>query len=163
MHTDGIDLGGGVSFDVARDKFTADVGGTYILDYTTTAMPLAPRVNELNTIGEPIALKLNASLLWERGALEFGLNINRTGCYRDIVSSPTRSVSALTTLDVQVSLSFDDSGTVWRNAKITCSTKNITDRSPPFVIDRSSATTYDPENAGPHGRTVSIKVSLALN
>ena len=163
LHTDGIDLGGGVSFDVARDKFTADVGGTYILDYTTTAMPLAPRVNELNTIGEPIALRLNASLLWERGPLEFGLNINHTGSYRDIVSSPARSVSALTTLDVQVSLSFDDSGTVLRNTKITCSAKNVTDRSPPFVIDRSSATTYDPENADPYGRTVSIKVSTALN
>ena len=45
-------------------RVIGEIEGTYVLDFTQKATPLAPRVSVLNTIGEPVALRLSS---WSAG------------------------------------------------------------------------------------------------
>ena len=85
-----------------------DLGATYILDYTEINMPQTSSVTVLDTVSNPNSLRVKASLRWafRQASVQFG--VARTGSYRDVVSVPIRTVSALTTVDTQLSYSLDE-------------------------------------------------------
>jgi iron complex outermembrane recepter protein len=162
VRTDGFDLSTGFSFDSgAGGTVTGQLDGTYILNFTNTAMPLTPRMNLLNSIGEPVARRLSGSLRWELGPIELAMNVNNTGSYRD--TDTGRSVSSLTTLDAAVSFSFGEHlGAILRDSRFAVRVKNAVDRGPPFAISRAMSAGYDAASADPYGRVVSVGVSKTL-
>jgi iron complex outermembrane receptor protein len=68
----------------------------------------------------------------------------------------------LTTLDGQVSYALEEAlSDALKNLRIAFKVKNLTNRAPPFAIDRAAASGYDPENADPYGRVVSVGFTWA--
>ncbi|HEY2707195.1 MAG TPA: TonB-dependent receptor [Caulobacteraceae bacterium] len=151
----GLDLSGGYDLRLGdEDRLTLSAEGTLLFDYVQQVTPNSVPNSLLNTGGEPASLRGRASAAWTRGPVQATLSVNYVGGYRDIVLD--RAVASWTTADLQI---------LWRPTNIRALTKtslalnilNIADSSPPFY-ETPLGTGYDPANANPLGRVVSLQL-----
>jgi iron complex outermembrane recepter protein len=160
LRTQGIDFDTQYSFDTSSlGRLTLDLASTYLLEYSQMAMPNTASVSLLNTLNNPINLKLIGGCKWEwRGAWAL-VAMNYVNSYRDTTSVPERNIGSWLTFDLQVGYRWGDgAGRVLKNAEIAVNAVNAFDRAPPFAIDRSASLGYDEENADPTGRVVTLSV-----
>ncbi len=152
----GIDLVLTKSFRLGEAEATLGANGSYLFDFKRQVTPLAPLLERVDTLGNPVDLRLRATgnLGWrDWGATA---SINHAGAYTDNVSSPSRRIESWTTLDLQVR--YEPKATDWRRGLIvSLSVQNLLDDDPPFV-NRSAGFGYDATNADPLGRFVALQV-----
>jgi iron complex outermembrane receptor protein len=151
--TRGLDLSSRRRMDTGHGTFEAGVDGTYGLRHARRETGHSPMLDLLDTQNNPLRLHLRGSLSWQRGALGATAALNHDGGYRDIASEPRRSVSALTTLDLQLRHEHED-------MRISLSAQNVFDSDPPF-LNNALGIGYDAENADLLGRVLSLEVLKA--
>jgi iron complex outermembrane recepter protein len=160
LKTDGFDASAGVTLAPGMEKFSLDLGATYLMDFSETNMPKTPTVHVLNTSNHPINLRAMGSLRWERREVGAGISVNYSNSYHDVVSIPARNIGAWTTVDLQLSYKpGEGSGRALKDFEVVLGIKNAFGKQPPFAVDRPAAIGYDQENADPLGRVMSIKLS----
>jgi iron complex outermembrane receptor protein len=151
----GLDLSGGYDLRLGpEDRLALSAEGTLLFDYVQQVTPNAVPNSLLNTGGEPVSLKGRVGAAWTHGPVQTTLSVNYVGGYRDIVLD--RSVASWTTADLQI---------LWRPTTIRALEKtslalnilNIADSRPP-IYETPLGTGYDPANANPLGRVVSLQL-----
>jgi outer membrane receptor protein involved in Fe transport len=124
-------------------------------------------VEVLNDFGQPNKFKGFASGAYSLGGVTGAVRVNRVGSYENSLAQPAQKVSAWTTADLYLGYDAGHTGnTIFRNLRAMLSVVNLTNRQPPH-IDLSSLALlpgqnlppYDPVNANPFGRTISIQLS----
>jgi len=77
--------------------------------------------------------------------------------------SPATRVSPWTTVDLNIGYKFVQTSGPLKGVRITFNASNLFDRDPPFVayITGQYTNGYDPENASPLGRVVSLQLTKA--
>lgn len=134
MKTNGLDVLGNYRFDTAAGAFNAGLNATYILHYTEAQFPRSPRLDLLNTPGEPIDLRLRGSLSWDRGAMGVSTHLNYAAGYRDTISDPGRTVGSWTTLDLQMTYALPGLGTsLLEGSDMALSVQNVLNVNPPLL------------------------------
>jgi iron complex outermembrane recepter protein len=154
----------GVDFDIGLKRpivgGTVDVGvaGTYLLGINQQVTPTAPAANVLSSLGNPTDLRLRGRAGWSKGNFDIGAFVNYVAGYQNQTTTPTERVSSWTTVDLQVGYRFADTGP-FKNARIALSATNLFDQAPPYVNNHAfdSTLAYDPEQASPVGRLISIQ------
>ncbi|MGH8295177.1 MAG: TonB-dependent receptor, partial [Steroidobacteraceae bacterium] len=158
--TTGIDLEGHDSMRGTWGALDIGVMANYVLEFDQAVGDSSPAVNILNTVANPLALRLRGTMEWSRhGPLSpgpgFELAVNYTGGYRNPASTLVPDVSPWTTLDARIFYRTRQSGWL-RGLELSVSAVNALNHSPPFVDDQFG---YDAYNVQPIGRVVSADIS----
>jgi iron complex outermembrane recepter protein len=158
----GVDVLIKYPFESRVGRFDAWLNGTYLLDFETKVAPLAPAQDVLNTLNEPIDLRLRGGLGWSREEVTASLIAN----YQDRYGNDDQPIASWTTVDAQLRYQFDQSVAQrsLSGVQIALSVQNLFDKNPPFVASQGSPIAhsgYDSVNATPLGRFVALDVMKA--
>ena len=155
--TEGLDLGAH-SFVALNgsNKLNLDFNATYIRELQTTYCETCTTANLANTYGEPLRLRLRASGGWSNGSMGANAAVNFANAYTDTNLVPAGRIAAFTTLDLNGSWLIRASGTT-----LSLSILNALNSNPPLTAPAFFKVTYDPTNADPRGRTLSLQVKQA--
>jgi len=162
--TRGVDFTGSWRLDTgSAGRYTFAVNGTYLTTYDLAITGTAPLLNRLDTIFNPLRLKLRASLSWDRGPLSARLVATHVGGYDNTAVAPAEKVSSYTPLDVSFGWTFDDpdAGALLRDLSVGFEVRNVLDEDPPYVnlapsVNGSGG--YDATASNPIGRLFAVSL-----
>jgi len=158
--TSGLDLDAHEHLDSRWGHFSLGLQGNYVLRFLQSVAPGSPAVSILDTVANPLALRLRATAGWSRSGprqrgLLLHLAVNYTGAYRNPSSTKRPRVSAWTTLDVQVGYRMP--GVLKSGATdLSLNAVNVFNHSPPFVDSQFG---YDVANFQALGRVLSLNLT----
>lgn len=158
--TSGLDLDAHQRLESLWGQFEIGLQGNYVFRFLQSVTPTSPAVSILDTVGNPLSLRLRATAGWSRRGLQqqgwsFHVALNYTGAYRDPTSLRLPTVPAWTTVDAQASYRMAG---VLRGGATTLSLNavNVFNHDPPFV---DSEFGYDVANVQPLGRVLSLALT----
>jgi iron complex outermembrane receptor protein len=154
LNVEGVDVEGSYRFDLGTDRITLNANATYLMRYAQQITPTSATVERVGIANFPVRVRGRASADWTRGRLTLGAALNYISAYHD---SLVAKIGDQPTMDLQARLSAPATGP-WRGVSATLSVRNAFDRAPPFY-DNSSGVGYDPANADPIGRFVSLQLT----
>lgn len=158
--TTGVDLEAGSSFGGPLGTLNLGVTGNYALKFDQAVTATSPAVDIVNTIGNPVALRLRGTIGWDRAGPQlpgpgFTVAVNYTGGYRNPGSTLVPHVSPWTTVDARM-LYRTGPGAGWLSGvEISVNAVNVLNHDPPFVDDLNG---YDLYNVQALGRVVSADI-----
>lgn len=158
-YTRGIDIDARDRLASRWGHFQFELRGADVLAFTQSVAPASPAVNILDTVANPLSLRLRGTLSWSRhGKDEPGwsgaLVVNYTGAYHNPGSTRVPVVGSWTTLDayVRYRLNPDRLG----QTTLTVNAVNALNRNPPFVDSQFG---YDHYNVQALGRVLSVQLT----
>lgn len=159
--TTGLDLEAHDSLRGALGTLVLGVTGTYVFNFDQAVAGSSPATNIVNTVSNPLALRLRGTLGWSREGPElpgpgFDLAVNYTGGYKNPGSILVRNVSPWTTVDARVFYRTLPNAGWLRGIEFSLNVVNVFNHDPPFVDDTYG---YDIYNLQALGRVVSADVS----
>jgi outer membrane receptor protein involved in Fe transport len=159
VHTQGFDLLARYDLSTHAGLFNFALNGTYITNFAEAKAAYQPLINAVSTQNHPINLKLRGSMRWRYGAFDVSAYTNYFNHYKDVLSTPHRSIASWTTFDLHAAYTFSQHGEGWLgNTTLALGAENLFDRDPPFVNNAVASIGYDQENGDLTGRTVSLTV-----
>jgi iron complex outermembrane recepter protein len=160
VKTHGLDVAVDYALDSAHGKWAMGVSGTYTFVQDQQITATAPVFDVIDTVGNPLKLRLTARLAWSFEGWMAQAIANHSGSYRDPGELPARSVASWTTVDLNLGYRVGGAPGGWAGTQVNISVTNLFDRSPPFV-DRfdldSGSWGYDAANASLVGRQISLQ------
>jgi iron complex outermembrane recepter protein len=158
--TSGVDFEAHQVVHNRAGRFELGVSGNYVFDFDQAVDAAAPATNILDTLGNPLSLRLRATLTWARhdqhqAGPHLELAVNHTGAYRNPGSTLIPRVSAWTTVDFQAGYRMQGGTGILGGTEITLNVVNLLDHDPPFVDSQFG---YDLYNVQALGRVVSLDI-----
>jgi iron complex outermembrane receptor protein len=162
----GTTIAAGFDFNVdyrldagAAGQFGIGLMATYFTDYDVAITPAADRVDQLNTIYNPLEFKARADLSWRRGGFTGGMFVTYYGAYDNNLANPVQTVDSKTTIDLNLAYTFK-SGFA-EDLTIGIDALNLLDEDPPFVNIAQSPNGgggFDPTLNHPVGRIIGLSL-----
>ncbi|MEX2495099.1 MAG: TonB-dependent receptor [Woeseia sp.] len=157
----GLDFQARTAFKTASGDWSFGLNGAYYFDFTRNVTELSPKVENLNTPGRPVDLKVRAQLGLARQAWNINAYVNYTNSYNDNIAETPTKIDSWTTVDL--SLRYDASQ-AFDNGFLdgfvaTLRVSNALDEDPPVFLNNLFGLAYDGVNASPVGRFVSLRLS----
>jgi outer membrane receptor protein involved in Fe transport len=158
---DGIDVQASTMLETAAGDWSFDLSGTYYLDFDRNITAAAPAIDQLNRPGRPVDLKLRGHAGWAQSAWNVNAYVNYVDSYDDINAATPTAIDSWTTVDL--TLRYDaskitESG-VFSGVNVTLGVNNLFDEDPPVFLGQGFGLGYDPANADPIGRFVSLRLA----
>jgi len=159
VHEDGIDLQTAYDASAKVGQLHLTLNATYIFGYNEQFAAGAPILRDLDTLGNPVHLRLRGGVSLTHGAFAGTSFVNFTTGYKNTVSIPSQDIESWTTVDAQVSYNTDAVGRRgwWSGSKLVFSVTNIFGKAPPFA-NNSTGIGFDPANANALGRVMSLEI-----
>jgi iron complex outermembrane recepter protein len=155
--TEGLDLGAHSVLPLdATDKLVFDFNATYTRDLQTTFCQACTTTDFIDTYGQPLKLRLRAGAGWSNATLSTNAAVNFANAYSDTNLDPPGRIASLTTLDLNASWVIHATGTT-----LSVNVLNALNSDPPHTAFSIYQLNYDPTNADPRGRTLSLQVRQA--
>ncbi len=160
-HTTGLNFGIDVTPGVFNEKLTIAISGLRFFKYENQARSAAPAIDILDSIYNPVSLRLRGQATWSSGPFASTISLNYTDSYKDNQQTPDRSIASWTTVDAVVSFNFDHLR-MGSGLSLALSATNLLDRDPPSVVSNAfNAFGYDPANASALGRFLAVELKKA--
>jgi outer membrane receptor protein involved in Fe transport len=157
VSTEGLDLGAHTLLSLTgRNRFNFDFNATYIRDIETTYCDACVSDDVANTYGQPLKLRLRGGVGWSNGVLSANGAINFANTYSDTNLIPPGRIGSFTTVDVNAAWHIRASDTT-----LSLNLLNALNVNPPRTSPALNNVAYDPNNADPRGRIVSLQVKQA--
>ena len=154
-----VDLTADLERDVASGTFTASLSGTYTLDHTRRVTVASPEMSMLNELGKPADFRLQAKLGWRSGRYSAFAIVHHMDDYVNPLAATDPKISSWTTLNLVLRLDGSGGSNLWNGLSTALTFENLFDRRPPTLSDTTTyGLLYDPTNANPTGRYVSLRV-----
>ncbi len=133
--------------------------GSYQLEHKVAVTGSAPLVDLVSTIGNPVDLRAQAGISWERNGFGASTTINYVDDYIDTDSEPDRRVDSWTTADIRLGYSTGDRfvGELFDDVTVSLTIQNVFDEDPPFS-NIAIGVGYDTVNADALGRFAALQV-----
>jgi outer membrane receptor protein involved in Fe transport len=154
LHVSGLDFTGRDTLQFGDDQLVLAVNATYLLTYDQQLTPTAPVVSRLNLTNYPLRFRSRLTADWTRGRFTLGGALNFAGAYHDTLGA---RIDGQHTVDLQARLTPTDHGPL-RGVTVLLNVRNLFDADPPFY-NNSQGFAYDPANADPVGRFVSLQLT----
>lgn len=151
----GIDVSASYSFTAGDDAFDLALSLSYLADFERQFTPTAPKVDSLNLPGQPVDLRGRVSAQWSRGDYGASLALNYVDAYH---TEAGRKIDAWATSDLQLRWAPDETSGALEGLTLALNVQNLFDIDPPFY-DGPTGIGYDPANADPLGRFVSMQLT----
>ncbi len=158
--TSGLDLQAHERFGSRWGHFAFGLEGTYVFRFLQSMTPDSPPFSILNTVANPLALRLRGTAGWsrygpDRPGWALHLAVNYTGAYRNPTSTRLPNVSAWAGVDVQVAYRMAGVLPSGRT-DLSLNVVNVLNHSPPFVDSQFG---YDIANFQALGRVLSLHLT----
>jgi outer membrane receptor protein involved in Fe transport len=141
----------------------AEIGarGAYIFHIKQALTPSAPVSDVVDILGNPVDLRVRGRANWSDDRWSLSLFVNYLDSYTNLTNTQPRKVASSTTLDAQIGYRFPQASGPLARLRVAVSATNLVDARPPFTVYNLGllATGYDPDNASPLGRVVSLQVT----
>jgi outer membrane receptor protein involved in Fe transport len=159
--TTGIDLQGIDTFSGPWGRVDLGLTGNYVFKFDQAVTPTSPAVDIVNTITNPLALRLRGTVEWNRQGPGmpgpgFSIAVNYTGGYKNPGSVEIPKVSPWTTLDARIVYRTRPDNGWLSGTEISMNAVNVLNHDPPFVDDLNG---YDAYNVQALGRVVSVDIT----
>lgn len=154
----GLDLNAQLLWRPAWAHFQWSTRGVYFLNYDVINVPESPKASLLNTTGHPVDLTLQSTLRATRGGLSLAATVTYFNHYRNTNVSPNPPVASSTIVDLQLGHKWGADADVndcgpW---EVGIAIQNALNKWPPVARDPTQPIAYDPSNASPLGRALSL-------
>jgi iron complex outermembrane recepter protein len=154
VKTEGLDLGAHSLLNLGGPaKLNLDFNATNLRDLQTAFCQTCLTTDLANTYGEPLKLRLRAGAGWSNGNIGANAAVNFENAYSDTNLLPPGRIASFTTLDLNTMWHISASGTT-----VSLNILNALNSGPPHTAPAFNHVGYDPSNADPRGRTVSLQV-----
>jgi iron complex outermembrane receptor protein len=159
-HQTGIDFDLGYQTKLSGRSIDIGVAGTWLFHVNRQIAPGSPTVDIVNTFGSPVAFRLRGHVAGTLGPIDVAGFINYVGSYTNGSVVPSEPVSDWTTVDLNLTYTMPVDRGPMAGMRFVIGATNLFNRNPPYIQNRTqtSAIGYDPGNASPIGRTVSLEV-----
>jgi iron complex outermembrane recepter protein len=158
----GYDLMASYDFEVgAAGKFALGLSATYFDTYEVAITPTADRVDQLNTIFNPLRFKARANVTWSKGGMLGAMYVNYLDSYDNNLITPVQTVDGKTTVDLNLSYAFQGQG-FSEGLRASLDVVNLFDTEPSFVNIAQSPNGgggFDPTLNNPVGRVVGLTLT----
>jgi iron complex outermembrane recepter protein len=156
----GVDFSSQYALLLGASRLEFSLALERLIENDNRAVYFVPVVSLLNSLAEPPKCKGRATAAWSEGPVTATAAVNYVNSYRNSLFIPPQSIGSWTTGDLNISYRTRQSE---RNWTIAISIANLTDAHPPRVQIPASSTgdsaiPFDPANASPVGRMVSLSV-----
>jgi len=134
---------------------------TYLIDFDQSLGGGVPSIDLLNTVGQPIDLRVRADFGLRRGALGINGAVNYADSYTNVDVTPNVPVDSWTTVDFRISVEPRNPGGLLEGFQVALNLVNAFDEKPPWVsnsLNLQLPLGYDPTNASPLGRMISLEL-----
>lgn len=157
----GIDFRASYEFPMQQWDVLISLDANYIIDSSERITATSPEVDAFNRIFRPTDLTTRGQLRFSNGGFTASVFGNFVSGYDNDFVQPIESVDAWTTFDLALSYEFPESiGSIFDGLKVSMNVRNVFDEDPPGVsVDVGRGTGFDPTNANPLGRFVSVQFS----
>jgi iron complex outermembrane receptor protein len=157
----GLDFIGNMTSKFSAGNLSTQLNATFIDKIDTAFSPGAGFANLVGTYGNPPKWRLRATEAWMTPGWEVNAAISVVGSYFNTAGLGNPPVSSWTTVDLGARVHLDRyfSGSGWKGVTLGLSALNVLNRDPPYINAISTTSEpihYDPTNASPLGRFVSI-------
>lgn len=161
--TSGVDFSTQYDFMLGEDAISLGVISTYILKLDQQVTDTSQPLDTVDTYYNPPNWRARGSFGWRRQGWGANLFVNYTDSYTDNrrATAPL-PVSSWTTVDLRLAYGFSEQlGGVLSGFTIAASAQNLLDKDPPrtAIIDLTRDSGFDPTNASPLGRLISIELT----
>ena len=161
INTRGVDVAVDYAINTERGKWAFGLNGTYTIILTQQLTSTSSVYDVVNTVFNPVKLKLATHWSWSFKAWTFQTTVNHTGAYLDPGSLPARGVDSWTTVDLNLGYRLDGRHGLLADTQCNLGVNNLFDKAPPFVnqFDPLGGTFgYDAANASLLGRQISLQI-----
>lgn len=159
---EGVDVEIAYGFDTAGGNWLLTLNATILTKFTEQFSSEAPLFDALDTFRNPVDLRLRGGGSWSHGAFSAAVFINHVDEYTDdeAIGGPV-SIDAFTTVDatLQVDLGQWLDARLFQDTTLSANVTNVFNEEPPSIGERPpflNSIIYDPVNASPLGRRVSV-------
>ncbi len=153
--TDGVDFQLSYAVDTASaGRIGIDLNGLYFFNYKFQVSPLAPVVDRLSTINNPLRFRGRIGLNWALDGWNANVWANHSSSYRNTTVTPVETVDSWTTVDFHLGYEFEGPGLL-DGVALSLDASNLFDTRPPYV---NVANGYDPQQANALGRVVTLGI-----
>ncbi|MBL4837357.1 MAG: TonB-dependent receptor [Kordiimonadaceae bacterium] len=163
VETKGLDITLSYSLDSEMGSVSLSLAGTYLFEQLEQLIETDVPLDIVGTVFNPPDLKLRGNINWRYEDFSINLAINHVGSFHNVKVDPVEAVSSWTTMDLNISYSTGEqhAGYWLDNMVFSLSAINLFDLDPPFVLAPVSNNNinYDPANASPFGRLISIQIT----
>lgn len=157
----GLDFDLGYEFDLAGGRAEIGAAGTYIFYIRQALTETATPIDVLDTVGNPVDLRMRGRVGWNSGGFGVTLFANYTDGYANRTTATPERVGSWTTFDLNLSYRFDNANGPLAGLSVSLYASNILDADPPYVTYTVGALTsgFDAESANPLGRVVALQIT----
>jgi hypothetical protein len=164
----GFDLTAQYSIAVATGRLGLTLAAERLLKNDLQTISAAPPVSILNSYAEPPKWKGRVGAAWVQGRLTASAYLNYVNRYRNTLFTPPQAIDSWTTGDVYVGYSVSDGEPAGylHGVTLAASINNVSNEQPPIallpdvlILPGGRAIPFDPANASPVGRFISLSVS----
>ena len=143
--------------------FRFTLSTSYLTEFDVALTPTAAPADRLNTIFNPLKLKMRAGMMWNRGPLGGSLTITRVHGYQNNAVTPFEGVSPYTPVDLTFKLDLGQlvQGTHFSDLNLGFEVRNALDEEPPYVNlapTGNGSGGYDATVANPVGRLFAVSL-----
>lgn len=153
LHVRGLDLSSHWTGIRDVDRLDVSASATWLFDYMRRVTPTSPWAQFVGMAGQPSRLRAEAAATWLHKDLATTFALHFVNSERDVAG---KAISSWTTADLQLRYRPSGNVPVVRNVDFTLSVRNLFDSAPPFY-DAPQGIGYDPANADPLGRVISLQ------
>lgn len=154
LHVSGLDAQAAYGRDVGATHLQFDATGTYLDRYDVGLTPTSRLIGEVNVANFPVRFRGRATAAATRGPFTGQLALNYVDSYKGVLG---QAIGSQLTTDLQLRYVAPKASRL-SGLSATLSVRNLFDRKPPFY-DSPFDIAYDPANADPIGRFVSLQLA----
>lgn len=154
LHVRGVDGTASYGFDLGEARVRLGANASYLFSFEQQFTPTAAVIERVNVANFPLRFRGRFTADWTRGRLSLGGALNYTGRYRDGLGA---RIGDQAKVDLQARLAPAERGPM-EGVAVLLTVRNVFDADPPF-FNNPVGVAYDPANADPIGRFVSLQLS----
>jgi outer membrane receptor for ferrienterochelin and colicin len=157
--TRGIDLNLNYGFENSAGVWQLSLYSSYLIDMINKLTEQSPPEQQLNQPFYPVDLKNRLGINWQsnEGNLASSLYVNYTDSYKGNAYAPM-DIDSFTTVDLNLSYDTGYAAGFLGGMQFSLNIQNLFDEDPPFKDGEGTGFNFDPNNASPLGRFVSLNV-----
>jgi outer membrane receptor protein involved in Fe transport len=149
----GLDVSARYEARLGADPLLLSADISWLADYRRKITPGSNAVDRAGFTGEPADFRARYAAAWTHGALTTTAALNHVG---DLSTDTGARVKAWRTVDLNLGYAFGPGRL--EGSRLSLNIQNLFDRDPPF-FDALVAVGYDPANADPLGRLVTLQLT----
>ena len=162
----GLDFDFGLTHEAESGVYAIGLNATYLVDFKQQATSATPLVEQVDTLFNPVDLKMRGRLGYSRGGFVANVFVNYTDSYAvdNTIGSPP--IGSWTTVDASLSYNTQEKPgySLLKKTIVRLSIRNLFNNDPPLTPNANSFQIFgfDPANASPLNRFVSFEITKAF-